>query len=148
MATIYDVAREAGVSKTLVSRVINGQGGVSEASTKKIRKAMEELNYIPSAIARSLVLQKTKVIGVILDNLCETYFFNLIKGIEDKTASTDYEVVFTSAHNDSGVKNRYIDFFSQGRTDGMILYGSNIGDDSVLEHLTVMEFPCVVVEND
>lgn len=148
MANIYDVAKAAGVSKTLVSRVINQQVGVSEASYQKIMKAMKELNYTPSAIARSLVLQKTRVIGVILDNLCEPYFFNLIKGIEEETADTDYEVMFCSARNDIDVKNRYINFFSQGRADGFVLYGSNLSDDTVLERLSILNFPCVIVEND
>ena len=84
MASIYDVAKLAGVSKTLVSRVINNQKGVGEKSRQRILDAMEELNYRPNAIARSLVLQRTNIIGVIMDNLCQPFYFDFIKGIEQE----------------------------------------------------------------
>jgi LacI family transcriptional regulator len=148
MATINDVAKKAGVSKTLVSRVINRQSGVSAASAEKIMQAMKELNYTPNAIARSLVLQKTRILGVILDNLCEPFFFDFIKGIEDEITASGYDVMFCSARNDSNVKSRYIDFFSQGRADGFILYGSNLSDLSLIERLKNSTFPFVIVEND
>lgn len=148
IANIYDVAEKAGVSKTLVSRVINGTGGVSAASRKKIEDAIKELNYAPSAIARSLVLQKTRILGVILDDLCEPFFFDFIKGIEKEVTDLEYDVMFCSARNDINTKGRYIDFFSHGRADGFILYGSNLSDSAVLNRLTNNNFPCVIVENE
>ena len=79
MSSLLDVARKAGVSKTLVSRAMNGQPGVSEASRQKIFQAMQELNYKPNALARSLVMKKTMTIGVVMDTLCEPFFFPLIE---------------------------------------------------------------------
>lgn len=148
MASIYDVAERAGVSKTLVSRVINNQKGVSEASRKKIMDAMEELNYRPNAIARSLVLQKTNIIGVIVDNLCQTFFFDFIKGIEQEIEKSSYEVLFCSARDKVEAKKKYIDFFSQGRADGFILYGSNVRDRKLIEEMENSMVPMVIVEND
>lgn len=148
MSSIYDVAKHAGVSKTLVSRVINNQKGVSDASRRKILDAMEELNYRPNAIARSLVLQKTNIIGVIVDNLCETFFFDFIKGIEQEIEKSSYEVLFCSARDNVEAKKKYIDFFSQGRADGFILYGSNVRDRKLIEELEHSLVPMVIVEND
>lgn len=148
MASIYDVAKLAGVSKTLVSRVINNQKGVSDASREKIMKAMEELNYRPNAIARSLVLQKTNIIGVIVDNLCETFFFDFIRGIEQQIERSPYEVIFCSARDNLEAKKKYIDFLSQGRADGYILYGSNVRDRKLIEELEHSAMPMVIVEND
>lgn len=148
MASIYDVAERAGVSKTLVSRVINNQKGVSEASRKKILDAMEELNYRPNAIARSLVLHKTNIIGVIVDNLCQTFFFDFIKGIEQEIEKSSYEVLFCSARDKVEAKKKYIEFFSQGRADGFILYGSNVRDRKLIEELENSMMPMVIVEND
>lgn len=148
MASIYDVAKQAGVSKTLVSRVINEQKGVSDASRKKILDAMAELNYRPNAIARSLVLQKTNIIGVIVDSLCETFFFDFIKGIEQEIEKSSYEVLFCSARDNVEAKKKYIDFFSQGRADGFILYGSNVRDRKLIEELEHSSMPMVIVEND
>ena len=82
MVTIYDVAKRAGVSKTLVSRVLNNQSGVSPESRSRIKEAMKELHYKPNTLARSLVLQRTNVVGVILDSLTEQYFFDVIRGVE------------------------------------------------------------------
>lgn len=58
MITIYDIAEKANVSAMTVSRVINNSGRISEATRKRVRKVMEELNYIPNSMARGLVLQK------------------------------------------------------------------------------------------
>ena len=148
MASIYDVAKLAGVSKTLVSRVINDQKGVSEKSRKKILDAMNELNYRPNAIARSLVLQKTNIIGVIMDSLCQAYYFDFIKGIEQEIEKSSYEVLFCSARDNVEAKKKYVDFFSQGRTDGFIMYGSNVRDHKLIEELEHSRMPMVIVEND
>jgi LacI family transcriptional regulator len=148
MASIQDVANAAGVSTTLVSRVLNGKRGVSPSSRKKIANAMAKLNYTPNAIARSLVLQKTHIIGVVLDSLCEPYFFDLIRGIEQAVSETEYYVIFCSARDSSKTKNRYIDFFTQGRADGFILYGSNINDIYLINSLAKTGFPAVVIEYD
>lgn len=148
MSSIYDVAKLAGVSKTLVSRVINDQKGVSEASREKIMSAMKELHYKPSAIARSLVLQKTNVIGVILDTLCEPFFFDFIRGIEQEMERSSYEVIFCSARNQLKTKKKYIEFLSQGRADGYILYGSKLSDKKIIDELSNSVIPLVIVENE
>lgn len=148
MANLYDVAKRAGVSKTLVSRVINSQPGVSQKSKEKILQAMEELHYIPNGIARSLVLQKTSIIGVIMDSLTEPYFFPLIEGIEHEITKSDYRVIFCSARNKPALKEQYLDFFSSGRTDGVILYGSSLLDTPVIANRMRSGFPMAVVENE
>lgn len=150
MANLYDIAKRAGVSKTLVSRVINNQKGVSEKSRKAILAAVEELNYTPNELARSLVLKKTSIIGVILDSLCEPYFFDLIKGIEHEVTKSDYRVIFCSGRNRKELKDQYMDFFSSGRTDGVIIYGSNMcySDNEALRNRIRANFPMVIVEDE
>ena len=148
MANLYDVARRANVSKTLVSRVINGQKGVSPASTERILAAMRELNYTPNKLARALVLGKTSTIGVVLDSLCEPFTFGLIRGIEFEAEKRGYHVIFCSGHNNSTAKEQYIDLFSTGSTDGVIIYGSDYGDDDLLLRRSRSDFPIVVVENE
>jgi LacI family transcriptional regulator len=145
---LYNVAEKAGVSKTLVSRVINNQTGVGPESRRRILDAMEELQYVPNALARSLVKQKTNMIGVVLDSLCETYYFELIRGVESAVDNKGYEVLFCSGHSRSRNKERTIDFFSQGRVDGVIVYGSEISDIAMIERLSKRTFPFVIVENE
>lgn len=148
MATLYDVAREAGVSKTLVSRTINHQPGVSPENRKKIEAVMKKLQYTPNEVARSLVLQKTNTIGVVLDSLCEPYYFDFIRGVESGVDDTGLEALFCSGRELSCRKDRMIEFFSQGRVDGIIIYGSDADDISLIRRLAKRTFPFVIVENE
>lgn len=148
MANIYDVAKRAGVSKTLVSRVLNDQVGVSPQSKERILEAMKELKYRPNSLARSLVLQKTSTVGVILDSLSEPYFFDVIEGIEDEIIKSNFKVIFCSARNRGKEKEQYIDFLSNGRTDGAIIYGSDLDDAELIRKRARLDFPFVVVENE
>lgn len=148
MASITDVAREANVSKTLVSRVINHQSGVSPENRQKIKEAMEKLQYVPNGLARSLVLQKTNIIGVVLDSLCEPYYFDFIRGVERGIEDTEFETLFCSGRNCVATKDRMIELFAQGRADGAIIYGSDIDDISLIQRLSKRTFPFVIVENE
>lgn len=148
MVNLHDVARRANVSKTLVSRVINNQRGVSEESRERILAAMQELNYVPNKLARALVLGKTFNIGVVVDSLCEPFFFQLFHGIEKEVERSNYHVMFCSGHNSPAIKEAYIDLFASGSTDGVIIYGSNREDTELLLRKSQSNFPIVVVENE
>ena len=148
MASIKDVAKRAGCSATLVSRVINHQSGVSEEKRERIQAAIRELGYTPNQLARSLVLKKTNTIGVVLDTLCEEYFFRLIEGIEDQIDHYGYDVLFCSGRNSTRKKNNYIHYFMQNRVDGIIIYGSKLDDMDLIELLSNSGFPFALVEND
>lgn len=147
MSSLQDVARLAGVSATLVSRYINGQKGVSERSKQKIVEAMRTLNYRPNAIARSLAKRRTHTIGIVMDTLCEPYFFPLVTGLEDASDDTEYDLVFCSGRNNVGVKQNAVRYFTQGRADGVIFYGSRLDDETIIQSLAGQGFPFVVVEN-
>jgi len=116
------------VSNTLVSRVLNNKPGVSPENRAKIQAIIEKHNYVPSAIARSLVTQKTSTIGVVLDNLTDPFFFGFIDGVHRMSEELNYNVVFCSGNDDYDLKAQYIDYFSQGRVDGIIAYNSNMKD--------------------
>lgn len=148
MASLYDVAKRAGVSKTLVSRVIGNKSGVSPKSRQKILAAMEELKYTPNALAQSLVLKKTNTIGVVVDSLSDPFFSDLINGIESEVAKTEYNVIFCSGHDHMNLKNRYITYMMQGRVDGIIIFGSHFDDEELIRHIEQSHFPAVVAEND
>jgi len=146
MATIKDVALRAGVSKTLVSRTFNNRPGVSENTRRVIMEAAESLQYRPNMLARSLVLKKTQTVGVVLDDLCIPYYFDLIKGIESIAAQEGYRVLYCSTGNDKNGKAMYIDFFTQGYVDGLVLYGSDLTGLQLIAQLQKLHFPTVVIE--
>ncbi|MBJ6359895.1 LacI family DNA-binding transcriptional regulator [Paenibacillus sp. GCM10012307] len=152
MATIKDVAERAGLSTTLVSRYLNQRSGVSPSSKERIRNAIKELNYRPNGIARSLVLQKTQSIGIVLDNLCAPFAARLISGLEQGAEDFDkenkYNVMFCSSNGDAEKKRRHINFLTQGRVDGIIIYGSLTSDDTLISELAQSTFPFLLIEND
>lgn len=124
MVTISQIAAEANVSNSLVSRVLNNKPGVSQENRARILAIIKKHNYVPNAIARSLVAQKTWTIGVVMDSLCDAFFFDLISGMQNMAEELDYNIIFCSGSNDSKVKSKYIDYFAHGRADGLIAYGS------------------------
>ncbi|MDC7287982.1 LacI family transcriptional regulator [Blautia schinkii] len=147
MSTIQEVAKAAGVSPALVSRVINGKEGVSAEARERILEKMKELDYHPNPIARSLVTKRTNVIGVILDNLCDPFLTELIHGIEDEINLFDYDIFFCDSRDNLISKKRSINFLSQGRVDGFIVYGSNLEEKAFAESMLASTCPVVAVEH-
>ena len=79
-----DVAKEAGVSKTTVSRVLNHRGYLSDETIAKVEQAMEKLNYRPNAIARQLYKQETKLVGLIFPTIDDPFFGQLESALENE----------------------------------------------------------------
>lgn len=146
MANISDIAQKANVSRTLVSRVINNKPGVSAENREKILEIMKACNYTPNALARSLVTQKTQTIGVVMDDLCDKYFFKLISGMQDTGEKLGYKVIFCSGRNNTDVKFKYVDYFSHGRTDGIIAFGSRISDGMIFKEIIERTKHFVLIE--
>ena len=95
--TIYDVAREAGVSMATVSRVVNGNKNVKENTRKKVLEVIDRLDYRPNAVARGLASKKTTTVGVVIPNIANSYFSILAKGIDDIAAMYKYNIVLASS---------------------------------------------------
>jgi DNA-binding LacI/PurR family transcriptional regulator len=152
MATIKDVAVRAGLSITLVSRTLNNRKGVKPESRAKILQAMRDLNYVPNGLARSLVLQKTNTIGIVLDILFSPFVGKLIEGLEKGAADFDkenvYNVMYCNSNGDIQKKQRHLSFLTQGRVDGILIYGSLVSDDEIIMNLSQSGFPFILIEND
>lgn len=82
MATIKDIAARAGVTATTVSRVINNRGYISEETRKKVTQAMQEMNYQPNELARSLAKAHSNTIGVIVPHISHPFFSKMISALE------------------------------------------------------------------
>lgn len=151
VASIEDVAKLAGVSKSLVSRYLNSNKGVGKEKRELIANAIETLGYRRNEIARSLVRQKTEAIGIVIDTLCYVQVFDLIKGLNCGAQETDYNILYcdcSAGENKAATKLKYIDFLSHNRVDGVILYGSFQSDNLVVAELAKSGFPFVLIEND
>ena len=147
--TIKDVALEANVSLATVSRVLNNNATVNPEYRIRAEKAIKKLGYTPNNAARSLASSKTNTIGVIVNNLHDTFFCDLIKGFETGAQNTGFNVVFASILGSSvEKKQQYMDYFSKGTVDGVVLYGSRMSDDVVVNHIRKSNISYVIIEND
>lgn len=147
MNNIFDIARMAGVSKTTVSRVINNQPGVREETREKIQEAIKKLNYIPNHAARSLVSRKSGVIGVVLNEFNASVYLKLANYLEKYAALYNYNVVFCSSNDNFESKSRYVQYFTGGAADGLILFGSDTRDRELVKKVLKTGFPLVLIEN-
>lgn len=147
MINIFDIANEAGVSKTTVSRVINNQPGVKEETRIKVLDVIEKLNYVPNQAARSLVSRRSGVIGVIYNEFNTSVYLKLANLLEKYAAAYNYNIVFSSSNDDYNAKARYVQYFSGGAADGLILFGSDKGDRELVERVLNAKFPLVLIEN-
>ena len=121
MATMKDVARLAGVSTSTVSHVINKDRFVSEAITAKVEAAIKELNYAPSALARSLKLNQTHTIGMLITASTNPFYSELVRGVERSCFERGYSLVLCNTEGDEQRMNRNLETLMQKRVDGLLL---------------------------
>lgn len=133
MASIVEVARRAGVSVTTASRVINNSSHpVSEAARARVLRAMEELNYRPSALARAMITKRTQIIGVIVGDSSDPYFSAIIRGIEDVARSRGYLVIVCNSERDPEVEYNYLSLMRDYHVDGLIFAGGSLQAEAAL----------------
>ncbi|HEX4500679.1 MAG TPA: ribose operon transcriptional repressor RbsR [Scandinavium sp.] len=121
MATMKDVARLAGVSTSTVSHVINKDRFVSEAITEKVNAAIKSLNYAPSALARSLKLNQTRTIGMLITASTNPFYSELVRGVERSCFERGYSLVLCNTEGDEQRMNSNLETLMQKRVDGLLL---------------------------
>lgn len=141
--TILDVARRAGVSKSLVSLVMRGSPNVSDEKRTAVLRAAEALGYRPNAAARSLASRRSHVIGVMLSDVLNPFFTELIGGIEEAAIAAEYRALFNTGSRNPELEAVAIDTFLELRTDGLILAGPVLDEDVIAE--AAREVPVVVM---
>jgi DNA-binding LacI/PurR family transcriptional regulator len=129
--TIIDVAAQAGVSKSVVSRVMRADPAVSPARREAVLVAAQALGYRPNAVARSLVQRRTFNVGVVVSDLHNVFFAEILDGIAAAAASGGYKVLITTGNLDQAVEAVALETLLQLRTDGIILAGSRLSPAAV-----------------
>ncbi|GAB3412000.1 LacI family DNA-binding transcriptional regulator [Schumannella luteola] len=121
--TIYDVARVAGVSRSLVSLVLRGSDKVSDASREAVETAIAELGYRPSRAASELASGRTETIAVLIDDYANTWFVDLLRGLEGELARDGYRVsvVDTAGATDTEALRRSVDALLSLRADAIVV---------------------------
>ena len=133
--SIKDVAKLSGVSISTVSRVLTGSAPVSKELTEKVIKAVQELGYSPSSIARSLRNGATKTIGFILPDITNPFFAHIVRGAEDYLRKHGYTLIFGSSDQDKNEENHLLDVLLSKHIDGLLFTGSGDSNPKLLRKI-------------
>ena len=145
MATIKDVAAMAGISYTTVSHVVNKTRPVSEPVRLKVEEAIARLDYVPSAVARSLKAKSTATIGLLVANSLNPYFAELARGSEDYCERNNYCVILCNCDDDPDKQRNYVRVLLEKRVDGLVVASAG-GDLGLASGLTGVRTPMVIVD--
>jgi len=127
MPGIKDVAKRAGVSITTASRVLNNvEYPVAAATRRRVEAAARELHYSPSALARALVTRRSGMVGVLVGDMVDPYFFEIARGVEDAARDAGYLVVVCNTDREPATERRYVATLSDYRVDALIFVGGDV----------------------
>ncbi len=129
--TIKDVAKKANVSTATVSRVLNNVGFVSEEIKKRVFDAVDQLNYQPNAVARSLKQDKTNTIGVVIPDISNPYFMTISKGIEDTIQELGYQLIFCSSDENPEKESGFLRLLYGNRVEAIVLATSGKNEELI-----------------
>ncbi len=125
--TIGDVARRARVSTATVSRVLAGVGRARPETKARVLDAARALEYRPSEVARSLKRRSTQTLGLIITDIENPYFPQLVRSVEDAARAAGYSVLLCNAADDPERESSYLDLLVDRRVDGLIIAASSLG---------------------
>lgn len=146
--TIKDIAKFANTSKTTVSFYLNGRfKSMSDETRARIEKVIAEYNYTPSALARSLSIQKTNLVGVLVGDITNGFSNQLVKGIEEKMQEHGYQIVIGSSNYDTEKEEKFIQRMIQIGVDGFIIQPT-IGFDSLVDIITKQNKSLVFIDSN
>lgn len=123
--TIKDVAREAGVSVSTVSRVLTQNAPVKRETRERVQTAIKELGYSPNALARSLRKKFSRTIGLVIPDISNPFFPDIAKGVEDTAKEAGYHVILCNAGNNPQREEEAIQLLKERQVDGVILVSSS-----------------------
>ena len=147
MASLHDVARLAGVSKSTVSRVINDEYGVKEATKVKVRRAIEECGYVINQVAKDLKSNKTNLIGVIVPRVASNATSQGVDGLSEVFEKSGKQVLLANSRLEAGKEIQYLELFNQKRVEGIVMFATHI-DDELVTAIKRSKAPVVLIGQD
>jgi len=129
LPTIYEVARQAGVSIATVSRVHSNEAVVAEKTRRRVQQAIADLGYKPSRLGRSLADGRHGASGIVFPDLTGPYYSEVILGYEDQAAADGHSVLILGTHGRKHAEALVRGL--AGRVDGMVIMGRTISDEVV-----------------
>ena len=147
MATIHDVAQDAGVSPTTVSRYLNNRIELPPATAARIDAAIKKLDYRPNLLAKRLSTGKTEAVGLVTPEIREPFFAELASAFEDEADHHGYTVFMSSTRSDRKREIASLERLQDGHVDGLLMM-TNTPDDGTLAGLIGERRNVVIVDED
>src|SRR5512140_2358935 len=127
--TIKDIARQAHVSHSTVSRALHGSRLISQSTSEKIRQTALELGYLPSAAARTLKTNRSQALGVIMRNVDDPFFGEILQGIEEVAQASGYSLFMAATQPESEREQALVQAMVERRVDGIIICSTPVSSD-------------------
>jgi LacI family transcriptional regulator/LacI family purine nucleotide synthesis repressor/LacI family repressor for deo operon, udp, cdd, tsx, nupC, and nupG len=131
--TVYDIAKEAGVSPATVSRVLTGSAAVNEEKKKKILQIIEKYNFQPNALARGLFKKETKTIGIILPDVRNPFFSTIYSMADNAALKQGYTMMLCNSMSNSELESKYLISLIEKQVDALIFMGGRINSLNISE---------------
>ena len=144
--TIKDIARQAEVSHSTVSRALHGSPLISETTAERVRLTALKLGYFPSAAARSLKTNRSQALGVILSSVEDPFFSEVLQGIEEVAQQNGYSLFMAASHHEPEREQAIVRAMSEHRVDGVIICSASFKPEQGRQFLAY-SVPIVVVNN-
>ena len=142
--TIKDIAKVAGVSHTTVYRALNDKPRISQSTKQRIISIARKYNYQPNVLAQSLVLGRTKTLGLVITTIVNPFYPELAKEIEDTARPLGYTIFLCCTNFDISLESRYIDMLRSRGVDGIIFTSAHTHDPNI-SRLVEDQFPVILV---
>jgi LacI family transcriptional regulator len=124
-STIRDVSRLAGVSTATVSAVLNGKPAVSEKLTRQVQRAIKAHNYQPDFLARSLRMQRSHILGIVVPQFASPFYAEVVRGIEDLASQEGYSILVSNSGGNVDKEKSHVSVLTSRRVDGILLASAN-----------------------
>jgi LacI family transcriptional regulator, galactose operon repressor len=147
--TMKRIAAELGVSITTVSKVLNHQPDIGDATRARVLAKVEQLGYRPNAVARSLTLRRTHTLGIVIPDLMHSFFVEIVAGIESVVSARGYGILLCCSGEDTHKERRELEMLRARQVDGIVLASAPAsGNGDVLKAVTSLGAALVMIDRD
>jgi DNA-binding LacI/PurR family transcriptional regulator len=145
MKTVVDVAKRAGVSVSTASRALSGNGYVSRQTRQRVLQAAAELGYVPNQVARSLRMNRTKMIGLLISDVENSFYSIIAKNVESVVKEGGYHLILCNSNDDPNEEKEYLSLLEMLQIDGLIITPT-AGNQQMLEVLQKKDIAIIQID--
>ena len=146
IATLPEVARQAGVSTATAARALGGYGSVREATRERVMAAAEQLGYRPNTLARSMITGSTRTLGVVLSDIENPFFRRSLRGIADTARAKGFEVLLANTDEELDKEETAVSLMTERRVDGLVVCPADNGDRAHIRAVIEAGIPVVLLD--